>query len=117
MILAKVYKGNTLIADEVELANSFMTRFLGLMFRKSMDQNHGLLLVQCNSIHTFFMRFSIDAIFLSSEGEILKIDHSLRPSKISKPIKGAIMVLELNSQKASLHNLQIGDILIINKTE
>ncbi|MPN20454.1 hypothetical protein SDC9_167833 [bioreactor metagenome] len=46
----------------IELAASFRKRFLGLMFRKQMPEDHALLLVPCNAIHTFSMRFPIDVV-------------------------------------------------------
>lgn len=117
MAMAKVYKDGSLVADEVELADNFIKRFLGLMFRKSMPQNHGLLLNPCNEIHTFSMRFPIDAVFLSSDGEILKIENAMMPNKIGKSVKGAKSVLELCAHTADKCGLKTGDILNIIKTE
>ncbi len=115
MGLAKVYKSDLLILDEVELADTFMKRFMGLMFRKGMPQNHGLLLKPCNEIHTFSMRFPIDAVFLNSEGTILKIEAAMMPNKIGKTVKQAKSVLELCAHTAEKYRLQVGDVLkIIN---
>ncbi|MGN1123718.1 MAG: DUF192 domain-containing protein, partial [Eubacterium sp.] len=56
----QLYKNGELLVQEIENANHFFRRFMGLMYRKSMDENHGLLLTPCNEIHTFGMRFDID---------------------------------------------------------
>lgn len=115
MNFAQVYKEGFLIADEVELADTFIMRFFGLMFRKSMTQNHGLLLDPCNGIHTFSMRFAIDALFLTSDGVIVKIEHSMPPNKIGKTVKQASCVLELCANTAEKFGLQVGDVLKIIK--
>ena len=64
MALLKVYKNGKLLLDECENANHFFTRFMGLMYRRSMEENHCLLLTPCNEIHTFGMKFDIDTIAL-----------------------------------------------------
>jgi len=105
-----------LVAQEVELADSFIKRFMGLMFRKSMPQNHGLLLNPCSEIHTFSMRFPIDAVFLDSKNEILKIEYAMVPNKIGKSVKNAKCVLELCAHTAEKYGLRAGDVLDIVKT-
>lgn len=113
MVIASVLKNDIIIADEVELANKFFTRFMGLMFRKTMAQNHGLLLSPCNSIHTFSMKFAIDAVFLASDGKILQIEHAMPPGKIGKTVKNAVQVLELCAGISKDFDLQTGDTLKI----
>lgn len=51
----------------VEVADTFWKRFLGLMGRKSLEQDKALLITPCNSIHTFFMRFRMTAVFVDKE--------------------------------------------------
>ena len=55
MELLKAYKNENLIIQEVENANHFFRRFMGLMYRKSLAENRGLLLTPCDEIHTFGM--------------------------------------------------------------
>lgn len=111
MKMLKVYKDNELIIDEVENANRFFRRFMGLMYRKSMAENHGLLLTPCNDIHTFGMRFDIDTIALDKNDVILFIDKAVPPNKVRKKVKGGYKVLELNSGMADKLNLNVGDML------
>lgn len=115
MDFAKVYKDDLLIVEKVELAESFVKRFLGLMFRKNLSENHGLLLTPCNEIHTFSMRFPIDAIFLDHEGKVLKIETAMQPNKLGKKVKQANSVLELRAHTAENLGLSEGDILNIVK--
>ena len=87
MALLKIYKNGQLILDECENANHFFTRFMGLMYRKSMAENHGLLLTPCNEIHTFGMNFDIDTVALSKNNEILFIDRAVPPKRYEKRLK------------------------------
>ena len=95
----------------IEDASSFFRRFMGLMYRKSMPHNHGLLLTPCNEIHTFGMRFDIDTITLSKENEVLFIDRAVKPRKVRKKVGGGYKVLELNSGLADELPVAIGDVL------
>lgn len=83
-----------MLLNRVEVADSFGLRFMGLMGRKDMDVQGGLLLKNTSKIHTSFMRFTIDVIYLNSRYEILKIE-SVKPWKIGSTVKGAAHVLEV----------------------
>lgn len=107
--MLKAYKDNKLIVEEVENANHFFRRFMGLMYRKSMADNHGLLLTPCNEIHTFGMRFDIDTITMDKSNVILLIDEAIPPNKVRKKVKNGYKVLELNSGIAEKLGLEIGD--------
>lgn len=113
MKMVVVLKENQTVIDEVELANSFIRRFFGLMYRKTMAKNHGLLLSPCNQIHTFGMNFAIDALFLSTDYVIIKIEESIKPRKVCKTVKDARYVLELCGGTAKDVGLKVGDKLEI----
>ena len=57
---------------QLEIADTFLKRFLGLMGRKKIPEGQGLLILPCNSIHMMFMRFSIDAVYID-ENFVVKI--------------------------------------------
>jgi hypothetical protein len=111
MELLKVYKGDRLVVEEVENANRFFRRFMGLMYRRSMERNHGLLLTPCNEIHTFGMRFDIDTVTLTKDDVIVFIDRAVPPRKARKKVKEGYKVLELCSGVADEIGLQPGDTL------
>lgn len=111
MKMLKMYKNNELLIPEVENANHFFRRFMGLMGRKSMAKDRGLLLTPCNEIHTFGMKFDIDTVALSKNNEILFIDRSVSPNKVRKKVKNANKILELNSGQADNLKLCVGDTL------
>jgi uncharacterized membrane protein (UPF0127 family) len=94
-ICVKVEGSKICLANDVEVANNIISRLLGLMFRKKIDVGRAMLISPCNSIHTFFMQFSIDVIFLDDEFKIIKIIRSMRPWRMSWPYWKASQVLEL----------------------
>lgn len=72
---------------------SFFSRFKGFMFKKNI--NYALLFKRCNSIHTFFMKETIDVIFCNEDNVILYYYKNLSPNKVIFPRKGATRVFEL----------------------
>lgn len=84
-----------LVAGHVREARSFTERLVGLMFRPSLPWGHGLLIRPCNAIHTLFMRFPIDAVYLGPEGRVLRVDRRVKPWRVARPCPGAAAVLEL----------------------
>lgn len=65
-----------------EVARTFWQRVIGLMGRKSMPEGEGLLILKCNSIHTCFMRFAIDATFLDRDDNVVKVVRNIRPWRL-----------------------------------
>ena len=62
-----------------EVARSFWARLKGLIGRQSLPPGRGLLILKCNAIHTFFMRFPIDATFYDREDRVVKTVRNIRP--------------------------------------
>jgi len=107
-------RNGDIIADRVEIADSFFTRLVGLMGRRGMQGNNALVLNPCSSIHTFFMRFSIDAVFIDGQGEVIHLIPEMPTYEISPVVKKAKMVIELPGGTAS-SRVYIGDILRIER--
>ncbi|MFA9397888.1 MAG: DUF192 domain-containing protein [Clostridiaceae bacterium] len=95
------------ILNDVYIADTFKKRFLGYMFQKK-PKYDAILIKPCNSIHTFFMKFPIDVIFLNEEMKIVKKIENLQPSKIVFPVKSSVMVMEFKT--GSFKNMgNVGD--------
>lgn len=84
-----------MLAEKAEKADSFWTRARGLLGRKHLEPGQGMWIVPCSMIHTCFMAFEIDALFLDRELRVLRIAQSLKPWRISPWVIGAHSVLEL----------------------
>jgi hypothetical protein len=98
----------TIVASDVRVADGHWTRFLGLMGRRQMEEGEALHIVPCSSIHTAFMRFSIDAVFLDPGGRVTKIARRLRPFRLAIG-RGARSVLELPGGRSEVVGLDTGD--------
>ena len=64
---------------EAEVAETAFERMRGLMGRRPPAPGRGMLIPRCNCIHTFFMRFAIDAAFLDGDGRVVKVVRGVRP--------------------------------------
>src|SRR5579871_1496539 len=74
---------STELAEHGELAHSGPRRSKGLLGRTSMGREEGLWIVPCEAVHTFFMQFSIDLVYLDRNLRIKKLRESMRPWRIS----------------------------------
>ena len=99
----------------VLIADSFFTRLGGLMFRKSLPQETGLLLAPCNSVHVCFMRFAIDVVYLDKEYRIIKVVNNLKPWIGVSLCRKAWATLELPAGEAERCGLTVGTKLIREK--
>lgn len=99
---------NETILEELQTADTFFSRFRGLMGVKALSKNTGLKIAPCNSVHCFFMRFPIDVIFLDKENRVVHIQKSMKPGSISPIIRKAKYVIEANADTFS-DALRIGD--------
>ena len=61
------------IIEECQGSNSFFQRLIGLVGRGQLHENEGFIVVPCNSVHTFFMRYRIDVVFLSRDLGLLRL--------------------------------------------
>ena len=103
--------GETL-ATSVRLANTSLARLRGLMFTRCLPAGAGLWLRPCQSIHSFWMFYSIDAIFLDRNLRIVKLVANLRPFRLTAPKFSAHSVLELPPGTIERHGLKVGDQLV-----
>ena len=95
--------GEIEICKNAKRAQTFAERSVGLMFSKSMKGFDGLLIRPCNSIHTFFMRYSIDVVFLAKDYTIIKVIRNLRPWRMSWIYFRSKQVLELKGGSLPEH--------------
>jgi uncharacterized membrane protein (UPF0127 family) len=108
---------NTVIADEAVLATGFSSRLLGLMFRSGLLEGQGLWIEPCADIHSCFMNFTFDAIFISKELKIVAVESEVKPWRFIWTKKHARSVLELPAGIIARTQCQVGDQLAWQATE
>jgi uncharacterized protein len=101
----------TVVCERCLLAETALTRMKGLLGRRELRRNEGILLRPSSSVHMFFMRFPIDAVFLDKELRIVKVTAGLKPWRTSGA-RGSKSVLELAAGEAARRGLSVGDRLI-----
>ncbi|MCP3685705.1 MAG: DUF192 domain-containing protein [bacterium] len=104
---------NTLIADKAILANSFSSRMIGLLNRKSINAGEALIITNCQSIHMFFMKFSIDVIFISADRRIVGLSENIQPFHLSPHFWKSKCAIELPAGTVKSSQSSIGDTIQI----
>ena len=94
------------------LADRPWSRLRGLLGRRSLGPNEGLLLRPVGSIHTMFMRFRIDVVFLDRDHAVVKVVHGLRPWRFAGA-RRAKAVLELPAGAAGRARFAVGETLVV----
>lgn len=102
-----------LILNQLELATSFFQRAKGLLGRKSLAENQGLWIKPGNNIHTFFMKFNIDCIFVDKNLVVQKIKADMGPFRIAGPHWKTTSVIEVKAGTAAQWNIIEGDQLYV----
>lgn len=90
------------------VATSFFSRLLGLMGRSSIPAEQALLFPKCNSIHTYFMRFPIDVVFLDKQGVVLEVMEALGAWRFLLPRAKAKHVIELRAHRSKELGIEVG---------
>lgn len=114
-VMKPVYRletaAGTVVAEHVEVADGIMSRFMGLMFRPSLPDGHGLALRPCNSIHMFFMRFPLDVLFVDGDGKVLRVLDSIKPWRASTLVRGSKGAIELPAGTARRAGVSPGTVV------
>jgi uncharacterized protein len=96
------------VCEECLVAATPFTRMRGLLGRSSLPSGQGILLRPASSVHTFFMRFPIDVVFLDGDLRVVEIAADLRPWRAAGK-RGARAVLELPAGECARRGLAVGD--------
>ncbi len=104
--LVNATRGTT-IAECTRLADTPWTSFKGLMGAPPLPEGEALLLTPSSSIHTHFMRFAIDALYVGKDDVIVGIDRNLKPWRFGHFYKGVKYIVEMSAGGAK--DCQVGD--------
>ena len=111
MKTGKLKKGEDILLPSVCMTENAVERTRGLLFRKENIAEMGLIITPCNSVHSCFMSYAIDVVYLNKDFEVIKICSDMKPWRFSMA-RGAVAVLELSAGMANKLNLKPGDLLI-----
>lgn len=102
-------QGNKMVISQAGLASSWVSRMVGLLRHDRLADAEGLIFPGCYSIHTFGMRFAIDAIFIDRQWRIVALKTDLVPGKVVLPVLGAWGVIEVAQGIIKRRGLRKGD--------
>ena len=84
----------TLLGDSIDVADTSATRKTGLLKTPALETGHGLWIIPCEGIHTFFMKFALDVVYIDRKRCVRKVVRNLVPWRFSMCLP-AHSVLEL----------------------
>lgn len=107
----------TFLASRVSIADSGLSRLIGLLGRRSLDPDGGIWIVPANSIHTIGMIFSFDAVLIDKDFRVVGLRALVRPFSVLWPNFRAESVIELPAHTIFKSRTELGDQLVIERCE
>ena len=99
----------TVIAQKGAIADTFSSRMIGLLNRRSLLPDEALVITRCKSIHMLFMRFPIDAIFVDKNNFVVGLIERIRPFRFSRIFFKASQVIEIPPGSIVQSRTALGD--------
>ncbi|MBI5788658.1 MAG: DUF192 domain-containing protein [Candidatus Schekmanbacteria bacterium] len=96
------------IANQVFVADTFIKRLCGLLNQKRLHSNQGMLLTPCRAVHTCFLFYPIDLVFLDNENRVVEMVKALKPFRMAG-CKQAVSVLELPAGSVAISGIKPGE--------
>lgn len=106
-------ENRSVVAGNLRRADTFWRRLRGLSFTRRLPEGDALLISPCHSVHTCFMRYPIDILFLNDEFRVVGCCCGLRPYRLSPIFRGAKHVVELPAGSIAKLGIRDGHILAI----
>jgi len=101
-----------LVASQCMVAEGPWERMKGLLGHSHLASGQGMWIEPCNNVHTFFMKFAIDVVYLNWEGQILRIIKKMEPWRTHLPVWSGRVALELPAGASD--GLEVGDTLCLS---
>lgn len=105
------FGNNQILGQDVVIADTWQMRTKGLIGRIKLNSGEGLLIKNCKAIHTWFMRFAIDVVFMDKNYCVVKTISQLKPFRLAFGGRSAQHVLELPSNAINSTQVRIGNIV------
>lgn len=99
------------VCESCRVADRPLARMRGLLGRRDLPRGQGILLRPASSVHTWFMRFPIDVVFLDRELRVTKVVSDLPPWRVASA-RGARSVLEVAAGECERRGIAVGDRLV-----
>jgi uncharacterized protein len=106
-------KSKELLVMHVIIASSFTKKLFGLILEDRLDKDSCFFINASNSIHTMWMRYSLDVLFLDEKDNVLRCIEKIPPFRCTPFVKNAKKVIELYPGSIALKKIRIGDLLEI----
>ena len=104
-----VRRQTSLIAEfSVSMATTILTRARGLLFRMALENDQAMLISPCNSVHTCFMGYRLDVVFLDKERKVMSIVENVKPWRFAAHLK-ASEVVEFKAGVVAQIGMAVGD--------
>jgi uncharacterized membrane protein (UPF0127 family) len=100
---------NSIILEDLKIANSFYSRAKGLLGKSHLENKEGLWIFRTNTIHTFFMKFSIDCVFIDRNLKVIGLRPNVKPWRMTYPVWKASHVIEVCKGTIQDQKVEIGD--------
>ena len=117
MVRATNSTRGTLMGDHIRVAETGLTRMVGLLGERELLPGDGLLIVPSQSIHTWGMQFPIDIAVLDNEWKVIAIRPDIPPFRMTRMYWKAAAVLELPSGRLDSTSTRVGDTLEFSRTD
>ncbi len=99
----------TELASDARFARSFWSRLIGLLGSRTLPSGAALVIEPCTSVHTAFMRFAIDVLYVDRSRHVVKSVANLKPFRMSAVLHGRCSVVELPSGTIAATSTAPGD--------
>ena len=107
----------TLVGESIRVADSGLTRIIGLLGERTLSSGDGLLIVPSQGVHTLGMLFAIDIVVLDGDWNVIATRRELRPFRMTRVFWKAAAVLELPPGVVESSRTVKGDILEFDRAE
>jgi uncharacterized protein len=102
----------TRLGDKIKIADSSLRRVVGLLGTPNLAPHSGLLIFPTQGVHTFFMKYPIDIVFINRRRQVIGTRSGLKPYRLSPIMWSAECVLELPEGVIEQSRTEVGDQLI-----
>src|SRR5258705_5979724 len=107
----------TFLAFRVTVADSILSRLVGLLGKRSLSPDSGVWIVPANSVHSIGMMFTFDLVLIDKDFKVVGVRELVRPFRVTRPIFRAESVLELPAHAIFRSRTEVGDQLVIERYE